>query len=306
MAIKNLNKRLVETLKIKIGGKSTTVRKSKKGNDFQAPVKFDYFLVTGLDKDAKDNFIPDEGIMKTLGEKPKSLPILLLTDDIDKNFQTAYACYQGSKRFCMGDGETAERREGENKYKQVKCDPETCDMFLSKACKPSGILSCMLPQSEKVGGVAKFRTHSWNSIINITSSLEAIKLITGGVLFGIPLTMELIDKQTEEHGKVKVVNIVYNGSMQKLQIESGRQKQLRIDGSVSMTNQNNILDNSGVLEDHDNPEDVETEFYNQEVEAEPVIAKGSSPEKVSEKLAEKKEVEKPVEIKKPISKDELF
>ncbi len=302
MPIKNLQKRLVETLKIKIGGKGKEMKKRNSDQTYRIPVKFDHFLVTGIEKDSKDNFIPDQGIMSALGDKPKKLDILLLTDDIDKNFQTAYACYQGSKLYCMGDGETCERRikKDESKKETLVCDTETCDMFLSGACKPSGILSCMLPQSEKVGGVAKFRTHSWNSIINITSSLEAIKLITGGVLFGIPLTMELIEKQTEDHGKVKVVNIVYNGGMQKLQLEAGRQKQLRLSGSVSMDNQNNMLDNSGVLVDHDDPNDVQEEFYNQEPEPVPEKKiKGSSPEKLTETLKEKKPVNnKKDEVKK--------
>ena len=301
MPIKNLNKRLVETLKIKIGGKGAE-RDGKKGK-YRLPVKWDHFKVTGLEKDSKDNFIPDAGIMATLGDKPKSLPILLLTDDIDKNFQTAYACYQGSKLYCIGDGETCERRSDkeEGKKDTLVCDPDTCPMFQSKACKPSGILSCMLPQSEKVGGVAKFRTHSWNSIINITSSLEAIKLITGGVLFGIPLSMELMEKQTEEHGKVKVVNIVYNGGMQKLQLEAGRQKQLRLTGSVSMDNQNDMLDNSGVLDDHDSPIDVQDEFYTQEPEiveekSEPKV-KGTSAEDLGKKIAGKKVPPKTTEKK---------
>ena len=123
MPIKNLNKRLVETMKIKIGGKGAE-RTGKKGS-YRLPVKWDHFKVTGLEKDNKDNFIPDAGIMATLGDKPKKLDILLLTDDIDKNFQTAYACYQGSKRYCMGDGETAERREEKGKdnivYTKVEC-----------------------------------------------------------------------------------------------------------------------------------------------------------------------------------------
>ncbi|MCK5600680.1 hypothetical protein KAR91_02355 [Candidatus Pacearchaeota archaeon] len=314
MAIKNLNKRLVETMKIKIGGKGEERKKRNSNEKYRLPVKWDHFKVTTLEKNSTDNFIPEKGIMDLLGDKPKKLDILLLTDDIDKNFQTAYACYQGSKLFCMGDGETAERRfeeKGEIVRNPGPCNTETCEIFKSGACKPSGILSGMLPQAEKVGGVAKFRTHSWNSIINITSSLEAIKLITGGVLFGIPLTMELIEKQTEEHGKVKVVNIVYNGSMEKLQLEAGRQKQLRLSGSVSMTDQNSMLDQSGVLVDHDSPNDIQEEFYNQEPESENVTPKktaqkkGTSPENVSENL-KKDDEKKPDSSNKPKQENDLF
>ena len=305
MGIKNLNKRLVEVGKIKIGGHGD-LRKGKTNKpDYRLPVKFDHFKVTGMDKDGNDNFIPDPEITKLLGDKPKALDILLLSDNIDNNFMTSYAMYKGKKCACRGDGETASRRfaiDPKTKkeldkpyYKDVPCNTETCPFFIAEKplCKPNGILTCMLPQTNKVGGVHKFRTTSWNSVINITSSLEAIKLITGGVLFGIPLKMELIEKQTEDHGKVKVVNIVYNGSMQKLQIESGRQKQLRLDGSVSMIKQDNLIKTSGIMEDHDDEGEIEGEFYT-EPEPEPKKEpkkKGATAADLSEKLDGQKKTE---------------
>lgn len=288
MGIKNLKKRLVEIGKIKTGGKNPN--KQYKGGDgemHRAPVKFDYFVVTGLDKDEKDNFIPDPEITKELGTKPKQLDILLLSDSLDNNFMTSYAMYQGNKCVCRGDGEKASRKftldeKGkelkEPYYKEVECNNESCPFFKSTIkknkeippkCKPSGILSCMLPQTKKIGGVYKYRTTSWNSIVNIASSMEAIKLMTGGVLFGIPLRMELIEKQTEEHGKIKVVNIVYMGDIQQLQIEAGRQKQLRLDGSVSMTAQNALIKSSGIMEDKDDEADIQAEFSPVEESDEP-------------------------------------
>ena len=296
MAIKNLNKRLVETHKIKIGGHGAE-KTARSGNKYRPPVKFDHFVVTGLDKDKNDNFIQDPAIMEQLGDKPKVLDIMLLSDDPDKNFMTAYQLYQGKTCACRGDGEIANRiktKDDKGKlldppiYHDVVCNTETCEFMLSGACKPSGILSCMIPQSAKIGGVAKFRTHSWNTIINIMSSLDTIRLITGGVLFGIPLKMELIEKQTEKHGKVKVVNIVYAGDTQKLQLEASEQKQLRLQGSVDMRKQNQLIDNSHILEDHDSPEDVEDEFYNtQETETE-VKTKGTTPGELAEELKKNK------------------
>lgn len=273
MGIKNLGRRLVETHKIKIGGHGA-VKKGKNG-DYRLPVKFNHFLVTGLDKDNNDNFIVDQGIMDQVGKEPKSLDIMLLSDDPDKNFMTAYQLYTGKTCACRGDGEVATRIKTKDDngrvidppvYHEIVCDPTTCEFALAGTCKPSGILSCMLPQSAKIGGVAKFRTHSWNSIINILSSLETIKLITGGVLFGIPLKMELIEKQTEKHGKVKVVNIVYAGTTKQLQIEASGQKQLRLGGAVNMQQQEQLVDTSHVLEDHDDAGDVEQEFYNNNIE----------------------------------------
>lgn len=303
MAIKNLNKRLVEIGKIKIGGKNPDKQyKGKDGNMYRAPVKLDYFLVTDLEKDEKDNFKPNAEIMKKLGDKPVALDIFVLSDDIDNNFMTSYAYYQGNKCACRGDGEIASRRFSKDKdgkelpepyFADVKCDPETCPYFKADKCKPNGTLSVMLPQTEKIGGVYKFRTTSWNSIVNIVSSLEAIKLMSGGILFGLPLKMELLEKQTEEHGKIKVVNIVYSGSIEKLQLEAGKQKQLRLDGSVSMAAQNSLIKSSGILK----PEDEPDEFYFDE----PTDEKGTSPEILTEKLTEKKEAEK---IEKPAVKKE--
>ncbi len=295
MGIKNLNKRLVEIGKIKIGGHGA-LKKGKKG-EYRLPVKFDHFKVTGMDKDGNDNFVPDPEITKLLGDKPKALDILLLSDSVDNNFMTSYSMYKGQKCACRGDGENASRRytiDPETKkelakpiYKEVECNTETCPYFNAETplCKPNGILTCMLPQTNKVGGVHKFRTTSWNSVINITSSLEAIKLITGGVLFGIPLKMELIEKQTEDHGKVKVVNIVFMGDIRQLQIASGLQKQLRLDGSVSMKEQDNLIQSSGILEDHDEPAEVEQEYYtDDEPEPEPEKKKGATAADLGEKL----------------------
>lgn len=311
MAIKNINRRLVEIGKVKIGGKNPN--KTYIGKDqmeHRAPVKYDHFVVTDLDKDQKDNFIPNAEIMKELGSKPKALEILLLSDDIDKNFLTSYQFYRGQKCVCRGDGETASRRFEldkdqkplpEPEYKIVPCDTEKCPFFLSKKCKPSGMLSFMLPQTKKVGGVYKFRTHSWNSIVNILSSLEAIKIISGGVLYGIPLLMELIEKNTEDHGKVKVVNIVYNGDIPKLQLEATRQKQLRLDGSVSMESQNKLLSNSDILTDTDDPKDIQDEFY--EVEEDP--SPGASAEKVSSELKNKSEKQKIQKVNKDEQEEDL-
>lgn len=284
MGIKNLNRRLVEIGKIKTGGKNPNkTYKGKDGNQHRAPVRWDHFEVTELEKDSKDNFVTNEEIMKELGPSPKALEILLLSDDIDSNFMTSYALYRGSKCVCRGDGEMAQRtylldEEGKElpgpEIRPIICDTTTCPFFLDGKCKPGGVLSCMLPQTKKIGGVYKYRTHSWNSIVNITSSLEAIKIMTGGVLFGIPLKMELIDKQTEEFGKVKVVNIVFNGDIKQLQIEASRQKQLRIDGSVSMTSQNALVKSSGVLQDQDDPADIQDEFYPEGESKEPGVDGG--------------------------------
>ena len=61
-------------------------------------------------------------------------------------------------------------------------------------CKPMGTLQVLLEGVDRVGGVWRFRTTSWNSVNAILSSLVLIKTITGGVLSGILLHLVLSPK----------------------------------------------------------------------------------------------------------------
>ena len=57
-----------------------------------------------------NNFLPDTEVMNRLGAAPKEIPVMLVYDDIELNFPTRYAMYDGKTLGCTGDGETARWR----------------------------------------------------------------------------------------------------------------------------------------------------------------------------------------------------
>ena len=307
---KGLTPRLAEVGKIKIGGKGETRKKTGGNGTYQLPVRYDHFVITKTERGKDGNFIPDLELMEKINPKetwedgqtyakPKEIPIIFLFDDIDMNFRTEYAYYQGAKCMCRGDGETAERlylkagkqtvfEEGRNRNQrpdtpsvlmekeiQVKpgerhkivCDTETCQFAQPDSkgfarCKPSGVLSCLIPASMNIGGVYRFRTHSWNSISNILASLELIKTITGGLLVGLPMKLQFLKKATTDHGNVSVVNVVFDGeSQQKMRELAFNENKNRIEFGVNMLQIEDNAKKAGFMANTDSDEDISAEFY---------------------------------------------
>jgi hypothetical protein len=263
--IKNLNPRLAEVGKIKIGMKGA-LKKSQGGKEFRLPVKLDHFLVTTTDKGPDGNFIHDKVVMKALGDTPTEIPIRLLFDDIDMNFFTSYQYYHGRKCLCRGDGEKAERVHQAGKPKEniktIQCNFEKCEFAKKGKCKVSGILSCSLPDSEYLGGVYRFRTHGWNSVSGILAALQFFQSNTNGVLQGLPLKLKFMKKSTEEHGNVPMVTIVLDKiellEMRQLAVREARD---RMKLGVDIKQIEIAAVQTGFMEDTDDPADVQQEFY---------------------------------------------
>jgi len=209
-----LKARMTEIGRIKIGGLDETVRESN-GKKWQAPKKFDHFLITGMDKDKNNNFTKDEAIHKIIGQTPKDIKIRLLYNDIDLNFRTELALYQGKTCACRGDGNSAQQLDqGTGELVTVSCPCEKLDA--KNGCKPHGTLNCLLDAAMQCGGVYKFSTTGWNTISGITSSLKFIQICTGGKIAGLPLNLKYFKKATTTaDGKatvIPVVTITYEGN----------------------------------------------------------------------------------------------
>lgn len=225
MAIKNLVPRLAERGKVKIGEKGE-VKTSQQGKQFAQPKKLDHFVVTTMQRDAAGRMLPDLELMRKLspqGGKLKELPVMLLYNDPDVNFQTRYSCYIGNRLWCCGDGEGAQRLQQDGKYQPVHCPCLRLEAnYTGKdKCKPNGTLQVLLQGVDRIGGVWKFRTTSWNSVNSIMSSLKLIQAITGGVLAGIPLKLVLSPKTvtvpgTGQNMVVYVVSLEFSGTEQEL------------------------------------------------------------------------------------------
>jgi hypothetical protein len=213
--IKGFQPSLKEIGKIKIGSKGEE-RPKAGGGTYRLPVKFDHFEIVSLQRDDKGDFIHDP-VMNVLGESPKELDCMLLFNDPALNFITRYNQYQGGKCLCQGDGEIARQVDGT----KVECNPETCQTFIAKKCKPNGILSVILTKSPRLGGVYKFRTTSFNSIRSILSSMFFLSNLTGGVLSMIPLKLTVSPMQVQPKDSMKpqtiyVVNIEFAGTASEL------------------------------------------------------------------------------------------
>jgi hypothetical protein len=225
MAIKNLVPRLAERGKIKIGEKGE-LKTSQQGKQFAQPKKLDHFVVTTMQRDAAGRMLQDVELMRKLspqGGKLKELPVMLLYNDPDVNFQTRYSCYIGNRLWCCGDGEEAQRLQQDGKYQPVPCPCLRLEAnYTGKdKCKPNGTLQVLLQGVDRIGGVWKFRTTSWNSVNSIMSSLKLIQAITGGVLAGIPLKLVLSPKTvtvpgTGQNMVVYVVSLEFPGTEQEL------------------------------------------------------------------------------------------
>ncbi|KKN07236.1 hypothetical protein LCGC14_1069040, partial [marine sediment metagenome] len=233
MMIKNLNPTLAERGKIKIGIKGESA-KSARGNDYQLPKKLDHFRIVGMEKGADNNFIVDREIHKLYGPTPKEIAVRLLYDDIESNIATRYACYKGRQQWCTGDGERAVRIHPDGGLKEetkCPCERQTPDYKGKDKCKMNGALSVIIDGVEVVGGVWKFRTTSYNTIMGVLGSLALIKKVTGGPLAGIPLRMKISPKTVVSPADnkvqtVQVVSLEYKGSSESLQ-ELGYQKALQ-------------------------------------------------------------------------------
>ena len=224
LIIKGLVPGLAEINKIKIGEKGRMIT-SKTGKQFQPPQRLDYFRVTTLMRGPDDNYITDEAVHKLHGDKPRVLPVRLLYDQIELNFQCRYVCFSGKKLWCAGDGEAAWRitqAAGQRTEVACPCGRQAPDFDGDPRCKINGCLSVIIDGVQRVGGVAKVRTTSYNSVVGILSSLSLIKRITGGPLAGIPLNLTLNPKTviSPADGRVMnvwVVGLEYVGSVQALQ-----------------------------------------------------------------------------------------
>ena len=259
--IKNMQFGLKEIGAIKIGGPGE--EKQGKNGPYRLPVKFDHFIVNTKHKDASGNFIPDTAIMKSIGQEAKEIDVCLLYNDPTLNFYTQYNEYRGGKRMCSGDGEHATKEDGT----KLICDPDTCPTFKAKKCKANGILSVVLPDAPRLGGVYKFRTTSFNSIRSILSSMFFLQSLTGGILANIPLkltvspqTVNPVDSPTAQ--TIYVVNLEYAGTVDDLH----RQTVALMTERASMQHKIAELESQarvalGMPESAEEIQDVTAEFY---------------------------------------------
>lgn len=259
-----LKARMAEVGRIKIGGLNEEIRKTG-DKEWQAPKKFEHFVITGMDKDKTNNFIKDEAIHTIIGQTPRELKIRLLYNDIDLNFRTELALYQGKTCACRGNGETAQRLDMQTgELIEVSCPCPKLEQEKG-GCKPHGTLQCLLEQASLCGGVHKFATTGWNTISSIVSSLKFIQACTGGKIAGLPLTLKYFKKATtKKDGKattIPVVTVVYEGNPVQMLESAIKTERQRLEAGIQLETlevqvrrEMKNLEITGPLDDDDIPE----------------------------------------------------
>jgi predicted nucleotidyltransferase len=71
----------------------------------------------------------------------------------------------------------------------------------------------------------------------------------------------ILPKATEDHGNVVTVNLVYDGNIEELQKIGTTEKARREKLGIDIKQIESIAEQTGITNDNDDPEDVESEFY---------------------------------------------
>lgn len=196
--IKNLTdiRRYPRLGKLRIGKKSISERSGK-----EYPDKLDHFICT--DEDADGPTASAEAFRAVYGLKPRTLNVMLTSDDPEIVAPAWYRRYTSYGLACKGDGEHAnesevkgQRNEPTGQMIERDCP---CDDYPTK-CKQVMNLQVMIPDVEGIG-VWQIDTTSFYSITNIYSMMEMIARMNGGRVHGIPLKLSVVPKQVQPSGK---------------------------------------------------------------------------------------------------------
>lgn len=221
---KMLKPRVCELGKIKIGGLGDE-RTSRSGSTYRVPEKYDHFVVTTLHRDASGRLVEDAALMKSLAgfADPdgalRSLPVALLSNDVEEILQAAYLWYDGKKLAAKSDGETLTKYADLNtgrwldRPEVLPWKPEYADLKDAKG-NPRFKVHCTMnvvvasPEA-RWGGFYKFRTTSRITADQLYGSLIQLRQLTGGILRGLPLRMVVRPLQVSPNGQPTTVYIVH-------------------------------------------------------------------------------------------------
>lgn len=178
------------------------------------PVKLDHFIAT-YPYDPKTKLAKRHPkLMEYLKskyntDKTKIVDVVLVDHHPEEVFYTDYMNYPSTTCNCRGNGELAIRTDDKGGKSQVVCNYDTCEFRQKKTnkgiintCKPTGILTFIIPDAPMAGGVIKFVTHSMMTISKINGALEKI--------YSIRKTLQFLKVRL----KVQMVSVNVNGVTQ--------------------------------------------------------------------------------------------
>lgn len=145
--------------------------------------------------------VPDEVAKKIGTDQPTELNVLIPVEDTNVSFPQAYELYGSGKGLkCTGDGEIAFRMNEQTKEMEERTCP--CEYLEQKKCKQRAHLMVILPDVS-MGGVYQLDTSSYNSIVDINSSIEYVRGLVGRVAM-VPLKLRREPRETHHDGKKQI------------------------------------------------------------------------------------------------------
>lgn len=191
--------RLPRIGKIRLGVKDVSQRT---GNEY--PKAVDHFVVQ---EDESTSALAAANFRKVYGDKPRELRILIPVEDNEIYFSQYLKMYGATGLLCKGDANKAMRLDkGTGALVEVECDTEECPHFQKGECKRLATFSFMLPDVDGIG-VWQIDTTSKNTIINLNSDLQMVKVYAGRVRM-IPLALQVVPKEVTAEGKKKVIYVL--------------------------------------------------------------------------------------------------
>lgn len=223
--------RVCELGRLKIGGLGDS-RTSKSGGTYRLPVKFDHFVIVGMNRTGAGDLQRDDALMQSLADegyadadgKLRQLPIAVLSNEITDVMQAAYVCYVGKMCAARSDGLTLTKfanvtntkgSDGKFRLEAVPLpEPEESpwkpEMASSGMFKVHTTFNCVIAgKKAHWGGVYKFRTTSRITASQLSGSLIALKELMGGVLRGMPLRLVVRPMLVNPGGKPITVYVVH-------------------------------------------------------------------------------------------------
>lgn len=128
-----------------------------------------------------------ECFARVYGDEPREINVFLPFDEIGRVFEAFMELHTAGALQCRGDRVTASLwrdKDGRMQHTPKQCPKPPCE-----GCKETGRLKVIIPELRRLAYVEVHTTSIWD-ITEITANLEALKLVTGGKLRGIPLVLK--------------------------------------------------------------------------------------------------------------------
>ena len=179
----------------------STIRRLPRLNKIRLGIKVKNAQGKEYPKETPHFVVPPE-VAEQYGETPTELDVMLPLENEEVCFVQKLAYYGSSKGLqCHGNGETAERKNDKGEWEPRSCP---CELRKTKEnpqgqCSELGHLMVLLPKVS-LGGVYQITTSSYNSVVDLNSSIDYIRALVGRIAM-VPLKLRRVPTQTNHDGK---------------------------------------------------------------------------------------------------------